>query len=157
MNQKIFLVGLPGAGKTTLGMELANHLGTLFVDLDLEIEKHTTQSIRSIFSENGEAYFRQLEKLYLDKVIEELSTFVMATGGGTPCFFDNMEVMKSQGSTVFINTPIETIKKRLQQDTTRPLMQNSTLEELLGKREIWYRRADEEVDSLEGLLGLFKS
>ena len=133
-------------------MELAAHLGIQFVDLDLEIEKHTKQSIRNIFSDQGEAHFRQLEKLHLQKVIDELPQFVMATGGGTPCFFDNMDIMKAAGKTIFINTPIATIKKRLQQDTIRPLMQTNTLEDLLEKRESWYRQSDLEVSSYEELL-----
>ena len=148
-------MGLPGAGKTTLGMELAAHLGIQFVDLDLEIEKHTKQSIRTIFAEAGEAHFRQLEKLHLKKIIDEIPQFVMATGGGTPCFFDNMESMKSNGKTIFINTPVETIKKRLQQDTIRPLMQTNTLEKLLEKRKSWYRQAQVEVSSYDELIDLF--
>ena len=155
MSQKIFLVGLPGAGKTTLGIELARHLGIPFVDLDAEIEKQAKQSIRSIFSAKGEAHFRQLEKLSLNNVIKELSTFVMATGGGTPCFFDNMKVMNSEGTTVFINTPIDVIKKRLQQDTVRPIMQTNTLEDLLEERVSWYLQADEKVATLEELTELF--
>ena len=148
-------MGLPGAGKTTAGMELANHLGIPFVDLDLEVEKHAKESVQSIFSARGEAQFRQLEKQHLGKVIEELPRFVMATGGGTPCFFDNMEVMKLNGKTVFINTPIPTIKKRLQQDTTRPLMVTNTLEGLLEKRGRWYLQADQKVTNLDELMALF--
>ncbi|MDE0471765.1 MAG: AAA family ATPase [Ekhidna sp.] len=155
MSQRIFLVGLPGAGKTTLGIALASHLGIRFVDLDAEIEKRAKQSIRSIFSEKGETHFRQLERLSLNHVIKALSTFVMATGGGTPCFFDNMEVMKSVGTTVFINTPIDAIKKRLQQDTVRPVMQTDTLEDLHEKRVSWYLRADEKVTTLRELTELF--
>jgi len=156
VSQKIFLVGLPGAGKTTLGMALANHLEIQFIDLDLEIEKHTKQSTRSIFSEKGEAHFRQLEKKHLKEAIEELPAFVMATGGGTPCFFGNMEIMKNTGTTVFINTPIETIKRRLQQDTIRPLMQSNTLEELYSKRKDTYNQADSTVSTTKELIALFR-
>ena len=138
-------------------MELANDLAIPFVDLDLEIEKHTKQKIPDIFSEKGEAHFRQLEKLHLNALIKKLPTFVMATGGGTPCFFDNMEMMKSSGKTVFINTPIHTIKKRLQHDTIRPLMQTTTLENLLEKRESYYLQADLRADSLGMLTSLFKN
>ena len=155
MSEKIFLVGLPGAGKTTLGMELANDLGIPFVDLDLEIEKHTKNSIREIFSEKGESHFRQLEKYYLNNVINDLSTFVMATGGGTPCFYDNMEAMNLAGSTVFIDVPIETIKKRLEEDTTRPLMKKNTLEDLLENRIGWYDQASHTIQNYQELLQLF--
>ncbi len=157
MSNKIFLVGLPGAGKTTLGMELAVHLGIQFVDLDQEIEKEHKEAIRNIFSEKGEAFFRQTEYSHLRKVIEEIPEFVLATGGGTPCFFDNMDQMNSTGTTIFINTPILQIKQRLQQDSVRPLMQTNTLEELIDKRIHWYNQAKHTVSTLEELIGLFKN
>lgn len=149
MSQKIFLVGLPGTGKTTLGMELAVNLHLQFVDLDQEIEKAEKQTIRSLFAERGEAHFRQLEFTHLRKVIEELDSFVLATGGGTPCFFDNMNVMKSHGTTLFINTPISTIKQRLQQDSVRPLMQTNTLESLFAERAQWYKQAHHTIKTIE--------
>lgn len=155
MSQKVFLVGLPGAGKTTLGMELALQLGIPFVDLDQEIEKETKQSIRSIFSEKGEAYFRQLEQDHLSRVIREMDDFVLATGGGTPCFFDNMDVMNASGETIFINTPIDQIKQRLQQDTVRPLMQTNTLESLYQKRKKWYDQAHHTIESKEDFNKVF--
>ena len=157
MNKKIFLVGLPGAGKTTLGMELAVHLGRQFVDLDQEIEKDLKQSIRKIFSEQGEAFFRQQEYQHLHKIITEVPEFVLATGGGTPCFFDNMEQMNQLGSTIFINTPISQIKQRLQQDSIRPLMQSNTLESLMEKRISWYQKAEHTITNLEELIGLVKN
>ncbi|MEM8938005.1 MAG: shikimate kinase [Bacteroidota bacterium] len=153
LNRKIFLVGLPGAGKTTLGMELAVYLGLRFVDLDQEIEKNTKQKIRSIFQEKGESYFRQLEYVHLRRVIDEIPEFVLATGGGTPCFFDNMHLMKNEGTTVFISTPIQLIKQRLQQDSIRPLMQTNSLEHLLKERKKWYQQAHCTISSLKELLG----
>lgn len=146
---KIFLIGLPGSGKTTLGMELANHLNIQFYDLDQEIEKAEKQTIRSIFAEYGEAHFRQLEYDHLRKIIEAAEEFVLATGGGTPCFFDNMEVMNISGKTIFLNTSIQTIKQRLQQDSVRPLMQTNTLEELYKKRIKWYEQAQHTIETLE--------
>lgn len=136
-------------------MELAIHLSIPFIDLDQEIEKDTKQSIRSLFSEKGEAHFRQLEYLHLSKIVGELPRFVMATGGGTPCFFDNLDKMKKAGKTIFINTPIDLIKKRLQQDTVRPLMQSNTLEQLYEKRREWYEKADAVVQSQTELIALF--
>lgn len=152
---KIFLIGLPGSGKTTMGLELGLHLTFPFIDLDQEIERATKQSIKDIFSEKGEAHFRQLEKEQLQKVIESIPSFVMATGGGTPCFFNNMESMNLQGETVFINTSIETIKGRLDRDTTRPLMSNNSLEHLLFVREEHYSQANHTIDSLGELITLF--
>lgn len=149
------MIGLPGAGKTTMGMELAQQLTRFFVDLDQEIEKDQKQSIVNLFGSTGEAHFRQLEKLHLNKIIREVDEFVMATGGGTPCFFDNMEKMNTTGETIFIDTPIEKIKARLQNDTTRPLMQSNKLEELYENRIDWYRKAKYTVQSLDELLSLF--
>lgn len=152
---KIFLIGLPGAGKTTMGLDLAVDLGLQFVDLDQDIEKANKQSVREIFEEKGEAHFRQLEKLHLDKVLDELDEFVMATGGGTPCFFNNLETMKRAGVTIFINTPIEQINERLEKDSTRPLMKTATLEELLAKRKEWYSQADHTIQEYKELIKLF--
>lgn len=155
MNQKIFLVGLPGAGKTTMGMELANELGKPFVDLDLEIEKNTKSDIKSIFAEQGEAYFRQLEKKHLLQIINEIPAFVLATGGGTPCFFDNMEVMKDSGTVIYINTPIDKISKRLAVDDTRPLLKKHSLSSLLSSRRRWYEQAGHTIQTYQELLLLF--
>ena len=130
-------------------MELAVTLNLHFVDLDQEIEKAEKQTIRSIFSEKGEAHFRQLEFTHLRRVLSELDAFVMATGGGTPCFFDNMDFMNTQGTTLFINTPISTIKQRLQQDSVRPLMQTTTLEDLFAEREQWYVQAHHTIATVE--------
>lgn len=157
MNTKIFLVGLPGAGKTTLGLELAHHLGVQFVDLDQEIEKNARQTINAIFEEKGENHFRQLEHKYLINSIAELSNFVMATGGGTPCFFNNMELMKRSGLTIFIKTPLQIIKQRLKDDLDRPLMKSNTLEFLNESRKEWYEQADHTVRSLKELIKLVES
>lgn len=155
MKKRIFLIGLPGAGKTTMGLDLAVDLGIQFVDLDQDIEKSAKQSISEIFAEKGEAHFRQLEKLHLEKVLEELDEFVMATGGGTPCFFNNLETMKKAGTTVFINTPVDQIQKRLEKDTTRPLMKSTTLQELLSERKEWYSQADHTIKEYKELIELF--
>lgn len=154
MNKRIFLVGLPGAGKTTMGLSLAHHLGTLFVDLDQEIEKAEKQSIGEIFEDRGESYFRRLEQLHLQRIIAEHETFVLSSGGGTPCFFNNMDIMNAAGTTIFINTPTTEIQHRLKDDVSRPLMRLHTLEELLQKREKWYNQADHTIQKYEELLDL---
>lgn len=157
MSKKIFLIGLPGAGKTTMGLDLAVDLGIQFVDLDQDIEKAEKSTIKEIFDEKGESHFRQLEKLHLEKVLNELDDFVMATGGGTPCFFNNLETMKAAGTTVYVNTPIEQISRRLEKDTSRPLMKKHSLEELLNKRKEWYNQADHTIQEYKELLMLFKN
>ncbi len=149
------MIGLPGSGKTTMGLDLAVHLGRQFVDLDQDIEKAEKCSIKEIFELKGEAHFRQLEKYHLEKVIAELDSFVMATGGGTPCFFDNIEVMQKAGTTCYINTPVEEIQRRLEKDTSRPLMQTHTFESLLDQRKEWYEKATFKVTTKGELLKLF--
>lgn len=155
MSQKVFLIGLPGSGKTTMGLELGLHLTLPFIDLDQEIERETGQTIADIFSDKGETHFRQLEKTQLHKTIDSIPSFVMATGGGTPCFFDNLDLMNQEGVTIFINTPIKTIKGRLELDSTRPLMNNNSLDSLLQKRKEFYQLANNRVVSLEELIDLF--
>ena len=149
------MIGLPGSGKTTMGLDLAVHLGLQFVDLDQEIEKASKSSISEIFEEKGEAYFRQLEKYHLEKVTTELDSFVMATGGGTPCFFNNLELMQKAGTTIFINTPIQKIQGRLQKDTSRPLMKSNSLEQLLEQRKEWYNQADHTIQEYKEILKIF--
>lgn len=155
--QKIFLVGLPGAGKTTLGKKVAEKLGLNFYDLDHEIIKLTGKSISDTFDQEGEEYFRSVEKTTLQKLIEEESSFVLATGGGTPCFNRNMELMNEVGVTVFINTPIDVIKERLMNDSKRPLMKKYSLEDLISKRESWYNLASIKENQIDVMLNQIKS
>lgn len=154
MNQKIFLIGLPGSGKTTSGLDLAHKLGIQFVDLDQEIEKESKQTVTEIFEQKGEAHFRQLEKLHLEKIIASVDMFVMATGGGTPCFFNNLNTMKQVGTVFYLDTPVEEIQRRLMHDTSRPLLRNNRLEELLASRKKWYNQADHTIQEYKEILTL---
>lgn len=153
--EKIFLVGLPGSGKTTLGRPLAKELGLPYFDLDHLIEKKEQAVITDIFKQKGEAYFRLLEHETLVEFIVNQDEYVLSTGGGTPCFHENMERMNENGVTVFINTPIERIKTRIQQDSTRPLMKTNTLEGLWATREKYYRMSKNEATDWETLLNIF--
>ena len=110
---KIFLLGLPGSGKTTLGKELASVFRVPFVDLDAEIEKSEGMTIKEIFLSKKEDYFRKAESVQLKNWAALKSDFVMASGGGTPCFFDNLSVMNTAGITVFIDVPPGEISKRI--------------------------------------------
>jgi len=136
---KIFLIGMPGSGKSTLGKSLADLLGLEFVDLDHEIEKSCASTIGEIFGAKGEEAFRELEKKQLMKSIHQLPAFLMATGGGTPCFFDNMELMTSSGLVVFLNLPVEVLAHRLNNKglEQRPLLnilkEDSLVDELMAK------------------------
>ncbi|MFM8744852.1 MAG: shikimate kinase [Cytophagales bacterium] len=133
---KIFLIGLPGSGKTTLGKQLAERLNIRFVDLDTEIEKSEGESIALIFKRFGEDHFRKAESTQLQKWANLNEDFVMATGGGAPCFFDNMEVMNQSGTTIFLDVPAKEIAKRISgQSVNRPLLLNLSFEELKDKIE----------------------
>lgn len=120
---KFFVVGYMASGKTTFGKELAGDKGLPFLDLDECIEEREGRSILEIFATDGERYFRETERRVLHELCGERDEFVMATGGGTPCFFDNMEYMNSMGSTLFLNTSLFVIVERLKkQRADRPLL-----------------------------------
>lgn len=146
---RIFLVGYMGAGKTTLGRALAKTLGLQFVDLDCYIEERYHKTISQIFADKGENGFRELEKRMLHEA-GEFENVVISTGGGTPCFFDNMDYMNSQGTTVYLDVPVERLFIRLSiARHKRPLIKEKNNEELrafiseqLEKREGYYRKAE---------------
>jgi shikimate kinase len=121
---KVFLLGLPGSGKTTLGKKLAAALQLPFVDLDKEIERTEGSPIPEIFKEKKEDYFRKLESSVLKTWCERPEDFVMATGGGAPCFFDNMEVIKRTGKSIFLDVPPSEIAIRISRTAVekRPLL-----------------------------------
>lgn len=121
---KIYLIGMPGSGKTTLGRKLAKELLTPFVDLDKEIEIREGKSVQQIFAEQGEDYFRQIESTVLRDWSASSGSFVMATGGGAPCFHDGIGVINQAGMSIFLDTPITTLLARLDKNTDRPLLQS---------------------------------
>ena len=147
---KLFLIGLLGSGKSFLGKELSKELKLPFIDLDDVIEKKEDMKVSEIFSAKGEGYFRMLEAAAL----REQSTqkeFVMATGGGTPCFHENISHINQNGTSVFLNTPVSEIVRRLkgEQRKSRPLLANlpdnqlqPTLEAMLQSRLQFYKQAN---------------
>lgn len=142
----IFLIGMMGCGKSTTGKQLARLLGWPFIDLDRLIEDESGISIPEIFNRYGEETFRQLEREALHKALEAQAPFVMATGGGTPCFFDNVLKMKEKGWVVYIRTPIDILLGRLERDVSeRPLFSfekgEKILTELMKKRKEYYEQA----------------
>ena len=127
---RIFLTGYMGAGKTTLGKAFARELGVPFIDLDWYIEERYHKSIRELFTERGEASFRELERTMLHEVAE-FENVIISTGGGTPCFFDNMEYMNGHGQTVFLDVHPDVLFRRLRVATQqRPILQGKTDEDL---------------------------
>jgi shikimate kinase len=144
----IFITGYMCAGKTTLGKSLAKRLNCRFYDLDELIEAATGITIREFFEKFSEEDFRIKEREVLLNHIEDEET-VMATGGGTACFADNMELMNRNGITVFLDTPVETIIERLAGSArTRPLLKNILADQLaafikqhLDSRRGFYEKA----------------
>ncbi|TAH17757.1 MAG: shikimate kinase [Cytophagales bacterium] len=127
---RIYLLGMPGSGKSTLAKQLAKEIDFHFIDLDELITLHERHTINEIFAIYGEEYFRQIEQ----KILLQTTTFtrtVIALGGGTPCFFDNMEVIKESGFSIYLDVPLDIIAKRLSKESnTRPLL-NTKPEDLL--------------------------
>lgn len=146
--QRIFLTGYMGAGKTTVGKELAERTGLSFIDLDVFIEERYHRTVSRLFAEYGEDKFRDIERRLLHEVAE-FEDIIISTGGGTPCFFDNMEFMNTAGKTVYLQVSVDELAARLETCRhTRPVLQNRTGEELksfitdsLQKRLLFYEKA----------------
>ena len=129
---RIYLVGYMGCGKTTIGRKIANLLGIGFVDLDKYIEERYFKSVPAIFAEEGEQAFREKERISLLEVAQ-FENIIVGTGGGAPCFYDNMEVMNSNGVTVYIAPDTEVLAKRLIKSKTElPLIAGKSETELIG-------------------------
>ncbi|MBL7968948.1 MAG: shikimate kinase [Prolixibacteraceae bacterium] len=145
---RIFLIGFMGSGKSTMGRALAASLNLTFIDLDTYLEERYFRTIPQIFAEEGEANFRMKER----KVLEEVSLFdqvIVATGGGAPCFFDNMELMNNSGFCIFLDVDVESLIYRLTHARVeRPLIKGKSVEELrqfigelMQKRRPFYEKA----------------
>jgi len=142
---KIFIIGLPGSGKSTIGQLLAEKLGIPFLDLDVIIEIMKGKSITKIFTEEGEDEFRKIEAQALNSLVVANEPFVMATGGGTPCFNDHIRKMNTYGKTIFLNTPLEILASRTNQNNERPLLMDDhqrRLEKLFDERISYYQQAE---------------
>lgn len=143
------LVGLPGAGKTTLGRQLAAYFNRPFLDLDVAIEVRTGRGVRAIFADEGEAGFRAVETAALrEALVVGGPPLVLATGGGTPCFHDNMALLNQAGITLWLDVPVTTLAARLapEEVAKRPLMAaaggaEAWLRETLAARKQFYAQA----------------
>lgn len=134
---------MPGSGKSTVSRLLAEKLELDFYDLDAEIEAASGKTIAEIFME-GEETFRKLEAATLLKSITNKKSFVMAAGGGTPCFFDGMKVMNESGITIYLDTPIDVLIARTKKKQHRPLLKENpatAIRELLSNRQKCYSQA----------------
>lgn len=129
---KIILSGYMASGKTTIARLLASAMGVKYYDLDDIIEKTEGKTITEIFSEKGEIYFRRLEHECLKLILETDNSFVLSLGGGTPCYFNNHEILKREDVlSVYLNVSVNVLTERLYlEKSKRPLLQNLTEGEL---------------------------
>ena len=150
---RIILIGYMGAGKTTIGKALSKELGVIFYDLDWYIESRMRKTVSQIFAERGEEGFRKIEHNMLHEVAE-FEDVIISCGGGTPCFFDNMDYLNQQGQVVYLKADPEVLYKHLMMaKTERPLIKGKSHDELLTfireqleKREPFYSKARYTLD-----------
>ena len=146
----IFLIGFMGCGKSTIGKKLAKMIDYTFVDFDKLIKEKENESIEAIFNLKGENYFRNLEHQLLKEL--NVDNSVIALGGGTPCFNNNMSIINQKGVSIYLRLPVKTLVNRLQNSkTVRPLIETyknnpelleEKINDLLSERESFYLKAD---------------
>ena len=130
--KRIILIGYMGSGKTTVGKALSKETGMMFYDLDWYIESRMRKTVSQIFAERGEEGFRQIEYNMLHEVAE-FENVIISCGGGTPCFFDNMDYLNQQGDVVYLKATPETLYKHLlMAKVERPLLKDKSPEELIA-------------------------
>jgi shikimate kinase len=161
---RVYLLGFMGSGKTHWGKLLSQKLTLPLFDLDQCITEEENMPINEIFATKGEEYFRMQEKEMLHSLTENNDSFVMACGGGTPCFFNNIDFMNNYGITVWLNTRMEILYERLlKEKMERPLLKDLKEEQLklfmvkkFSERRIYYEQAElvveEDLASLESLI-----
>ena len=151
--RRIILIGYMGSGKTTVGKALSKETGMMFYDLDWYIESRMRKSVSQIFAEKGEEGFRKIEYNMLHEVAE-FEDIIISCGGGTPCFFDNMDYLNQQGEVVYLKASPETLHKHLlMAKVERPLLKGKSTEELIAyisehlkQREPFYEKAHYTLD-----------
>jgi shikimate kinase len=151
--RRIILIGYMGSGKTTVGKALSKETGMMFYDLDWYIESRMRKTVSQIFAEKGEEGFRNIEYNMLHEVAE-FEDVIISCGGGTPCFFDNMDYLNQQGDVVYLKATPETLHKHLMMaKIERPLLKGKNTEELIAyitehleQREPFYQKARYTLD-----------
>ncbi len=151
--KRIIIIGYMGSGKTTVGHALSQELGLPFYDLDWYIETRMHCTVKQIFDEKGEEGFRKIEHNLLHEVAE-FENVIISCGGGTPCFFDNIDYINRQGETVYLKCTTDVLYKHLKMGkTVRPLLLNKTPDEVktfieaqLKQRAPFYEKAKHIVD-----------
>ncbi len=150
---RIIIIGYMGAGKTTVGKALSREMGIPFYDLDWYIESRMRKTVAQIFASEGEEGFRRIEHNMLHEVAE-FEDVIISCGGGTPCFFDNMEYLNRQGETIYLKATPDVLLGHLKMGkVVRPLLAGKTDDEMrqfiveqLGKRETFYNKARHTLD-----------
>jgi shikimate kinase len=149
MRKAIILVGFMGCGKSSIARKIGKKLSMEVVDIDMEIEKESGETITQIFESKGETHFRQLETAFLNK--HDLQNKIVATGGGMPCFNDNIEKLKTLGTVIYLKTsPKETLRRLTKSKHKRPLLSKFSnerdllkyIEETILVREYFYKQAN---------------
>ena len=168
--KRVILVGFMGSGKSTLGKKLAYRMNIPFIDSDTEIELHYNKKIGEIFTEHGESHFREIEKSFIESLIDK-DDFVLATGGGMPCFDDNMKKLNEIGTTFYLERSAKELVNRLMNaKSKRPLLEGLTDEELLAfvedklaLREEYYKesavilnREEQTIDVIQRMIDLLQ-
>lgn len=154
-----FLIGMPGAGKTYWGRRLADKYCLEFTDLDEYIEQQQGREVREIFAKEGEEYFREKEAECLREHGGK-DMVIVACGGGTPAYHDNMTWMKEQGCVVYIKTEIQTLSNRVGTGNARPLLNSedirTSLEQLYCERRKYYEQAHYTLQADESIIANFE-
>ncbi len=161
---RIYLIGFMGSGKTHWGKLLSQRRRMPFYDLDEEIVKTENKSVQQIFHDKGEEYFRVKERELLKAITVDHPSVILSCGGGTPCFFNNIDYMKNHGTIIWLNTSVDVLVQRLLKEKShRPVIKNVSDTELksfivkkLQDRRLYYEQADvmlhEESITLDSLL-----
>jgi shikimate kinase len=147
---KVYVIGFMGAGKTTIGRELASRIDVPFFDLDELIESSEQMSVKDIFSAQGEPYFRKRERDLL-RSTKHLDRAVIATGGGTFTFDENIQFIKSEGLSVYLSAPYAVLRSRVgEKAAERPLFRDDhATHDLFASRIRYYRLADLTIEMRE--------
>ena len=151
----IFLIGMMGSGKSSLAVALATALNIPVYDTDLEIEKLTGYSVSELFSEFGEAYFREQEKALIERLPEQAA--VIACGGGLPCYGELMATLLERGSVIYLSAPTDVLYERLKGSKDRPLLQDlKSFALLLEERKGVYEQANFMIDARKSIKNLLE-
>jgi len=151
---KYFLVGMPSCGKSSLAKIIGKEINIQFIDLDKEIEIVEKRSINEIFNIKGEDYFRKIESEILNSIIKSNESFIMATGGGTPCYNDNMKIINNNGVSIFLDVKISELKNRLKNKKDRPLLnmyedKGQILKIMYNERKSYYHESNYTISDIK--------